>query len=43
MLKTCLCTAPVLKLFDPILPTRVVCDASNVYIGTVLEQSVDGA
>jgi hypothetical protein len=27
-LKNCLCNAPVLKVFNPALQTRVVCDAS---------------
>ena len=42
MLKQLLCTAPVLKVFDPTLPTRVVCDASNFCVGSILEQQVDG-
>jgi hypothetical protein len=33
-----LCSAPVLKLFDKSLATRVVCDASNYCVGAVLEQ-----
>ena len=37
MLKTCLGDAPVLKLFDPELETRFVCDASNFCIGSILE------
>jgi hypothetical protein len=32
-----LCTAPVLRVFNYALPTRVVCDASNYCIGGVLE------
>ena len=31
------CNAPTLKVFDPILETRVVCDASNYCVGAVLE------
>jgi hypothetical protein len=38
LLKKCLCSSPVLKLFDKNLYTRVVCDASNFCIGAVLEQ-----
>ena len=37
-----LCSAPVLKVFDPKLETRVVCDASNFCVGAVLEQCHDG-
>ena len=33
-----MCSAPVLKVFDSKLPTRVVCDASNFCVGGVLEQ-----
>ena len=36
-LKQLLCTAPVLKVFDSTLDTRVVCDASNYCVGGVLE------
>jgi hypothetical protein len=32
-----LCSAPTLRLFDSSLKTRVVCDASNVCVGSVLE------
>lgn len=32
----------MLKVFDPKLPTRVVCDASNFCVGAVLEQAHDG-
>ena len=42
MLKDLLCSAPVLKVFDPALPTRVVCDASNFFVGAILEQQLDG-
>ena len=38
LLKTLLCTAPVLRVFNYSLPTRVVCDASNFCVGGVLEQ-----
>ncbi len=37
-LKSCLCSAPTLKIFDSSLKTRVVCDASNFCVGAVLEQ-----
>ena len=37
LLKTCLGDAPVLKLFDDQLGTRIVCDASNFCIGSILE------
>jgi hypothetical protein len=37
-LKTLLCSAPILKVFDATLPTRVICDASNYALGAVLEQ-----
>ena len=45
MLKTLLCTAPVLRVFNYSLPTRVVCDASMYCIGGVLEQqdSISGS
>jgi hypothetical protein len=33
-----LCSAPVLKVFDPDLPTRIICDASDFAIRSVLEQ-----
>ncbi len=33
-----MCNAPVLRLFDKSLETRVVCDASNFCVGAVLEQ-----
>ena len=42
MLKKCLCSVPVLKVFNPVLKTRVVCDASQFCVGAVLEQCVDG-
>ncbi len=38
MLKKLLCSAPVLRVFNYSLPTRVVCDASNFCVGGVLEQ-----
>ena len=37
MLKTCLSSTPVLRLFDSKLATRVVADASNFCVGAVLE------
>lgn len=37
-LKQLLCNAPVLKVFDPLLETRIICDASDYAIGSVLEQ-----
>lgn len=37
LLKTCLSDAPVLKLFDFDLETRIVCDASAYCIGSILE------
>jgi hypothetical protein len=37
-LKKTLCTAPVLRTFDPKLPIIVTTDASGFAIGTVLEQ-----
>ena len=43
MLKNALCSAPVLKLFDPKLEVRVICDASDFCVGSVLEQCVEGA
>ncbi len=36
-LKRVMTSAPVLKLFDSTLPTRLVCDASDFCIGSVLE------
>lgn len=36
-LKDCLVKAPCLKLFDENCETRVVCDASGVCVGSVLE------
>lgn len=36
-----MCNAPVLKVFNPALPTRVVCDASQFCVGAVLEQQID--
>ena len=36
-----MCAAPVLKVFDPVLPTRIICDASDFCVGSVLEQQVD--
>lgn len=41
MLKTCLADAPVLKLFDFDLDTRIICDASAFCIGSILEQHHD--
>ena len=41
-LKSCLTSAPCLKVFDDTCPIRVVCDASNFCVGSVLEQCVDG-
>lgn len=40
-LKLSLCNAPTLKVYDPVLSTRVVCDASNYCVGAVLEQLCD--
>jgi hypothetical protein len=37
-IKKLLCAAPILKVFDAALPTRVICDASDYAIGSVLEQ-----
>ena len=37
-LKQLLTTAPVLKVFDFSLPTRIICDASSFAVGAVLEQ-----
>ena len=42
MLKQLLTSAPVLRIFDSSLNTRVVCDASNFCIGGVLEQREAG-
>ena len=36
----CLCTTPVLSVFDRACDTRVVCDASGTCVGAVLEQRV---
>ena len=41
-LKTALCTAPVLRTYDPNLPITVTTDASGFAIGAVLEQDEDG-
>jgi hypothetical protein len=40
-LKQVLIDAPVLKLFDPLKPIFIECDASNFAIGAVLVQSDD--
>ena len=37
-MKTLLTSAPVLKVFDFALPTRLICDASSFAVGAVLEQ-----
>ena len=37
-LKQLLLTAPCLSIYDPALRTRVVCDASTLCLGAVLEQ-----
>ena len=42
LLKQALCTAPVLRTFDPHLPIVVTTDASGFAIGAVLEQDEDG-
>ena len=36
-----LVSAPILRVFDPSRETRVVCDASNFCVGSVLEQKGD--
>ena len=41
-LKSCLMSAPCLKVFDDTCPICVVCDASDFCVGSVLEQCVDG-
>jgi hypothetical protein len=41
-LKTTLCSAPVLRTYDPSLPIQVTTDASGNAIGAVLEQEEDG-
>ena len=41
-MKQSLCSAPVLKVFDSELNTRVICDASNYCVGGVLEQETNG-
>ena len=41
-MKQSLCSAPVLKVFDSELNTRVICDASNYCVGGVLEQEING-
>ena len=41
-LKSCLTSAPCLKVFDDMCPICVVCDASDFCVGSVLEQCVDG-
>lgn len=38
LLKNLLCSAPILKVFNYSLPTRVVCDASMFCVGGILEQ-----
>ncbi|GBG79827.1 hypothetical protein CBR_g30091 [Chara braunii] len=40
-LKTALLQAPVLSIYDPTLPTKVITDASGYDIGAVLEQHDD--
>lgn len=37
LLKQCLADAPVLKLFDFDLETRIICDASAFCVGSILE------
>jgi hypothetical protein len=41
LLKQALSSAPCLKLFDRSLPTRIVCDASDFCVGSILEQRVE--
>jgi RNase H-like domain found in reverse transcriptase len=41
-LKRALCSAPVLRTYDPALPITVTTDASGFAIGAVLEQDEDG-
>ena len=36
-LKAALCSAPVLRLFDPMLQSRVLSDASDLACGAILE------
>ena len=40
-LKKLITTSPVLKFYDPNLPTQVSCDASKTGLGAVLEQKHD--
>ena len=42
-LKKLISTSPVLKFYDPNLPTQVSCDASKTGLGAVLEQKHDDA
>ena len=42
ILKHALCSAPVLRTYDPVLPITVTTDASGFAIGAVLEQDEDG-
>lgn len=37
-MKKCLSSAPVLKVFNTTLPTRLICDASDFCVGSILEQ-----
>lgn len=43
MLKKALCSAPVLKIFDYDCECRVICDASDFCVGSVLEIFTDNA
>ena len=42
-LKRCLVDAPCLKVWNSTCPARVICDASDFCVGSVLEQYVDDA
>ena len=40
-LKKLVTDAPILKIYNPELPTKVSCDASQAGLGAVLEQKID--